>query len=165
MRTLIGLLPLAVGLAVFGALVWFMVERDMVLGTWLLAAFLVGHGLVHLMFAAPPPAAAARTAGRAAVDYPFDLQRSWLVTIVHLDQRLVRGVGMALVVSIVGGYLLAGLSTVGLVVAVTWWPVLVVASTIGSLALLALDLAPGLALGVAIDVALLWLAIVATWTP
>ena len=56
MSTLLKLAPLGVGLVVFAGVVTFLVQRNMDLGAWLIAAFLLGHGLVHMMFAAPPPA-------------------------------------------------------------------------------------------------------------
>ena len=59
MSTLLKLAPLGVGLVVFAVVVMFLVQRNMAVGTWLIAAFLLGHGLVHVMFVAPPPVAAA----------------------------------------------------------------------------------------------------------
>jgi hypothetical protein len=164
-KTLVSLVPLGLGLAVFGALVWYMVDRDMVVGIWLLAAFLVAHGLVHLMFVAPQPTAQARARAHTGTEYPFDLRQSWLVRAVHLNERMVRGIGVGLMAVVVLGFVAAGLSTIGLLVPVGWWPALVLGATVASLALLAIEGAPGLALGVAIDVALLWIVVVAAWAP
>ena len=67
------LLPLAVVLGVVGIALAWMLTREMALGTWLLAAFLLGHGLVHVMFALPAPLA---NADRGRYEYPFDAARS-----------------------------------------------------------------------------------------
>ena len=77
MKTLIGLLPIAAALGVAAAAIWLMVERNIAAGAWLLAALLIGHGLVHGLYLLPqeqPPA-----------DWPFDMSRSWLVTAAGPD--------------------------------------------------------------------------------
>ena len=38
------LVPLAIGVALVGGLTWLLLDRDAALGTWLLAALLLGHG-------------------------------------------------------------------------------------------------------------------------
>jgi hypothetical protein len=161
-KTLKGLLPLAVGLVAYGFVIWFLLERDMANGRWLLAAFLVGHGLVHVMFAVPRPATRPATAN--GVDYPFDIARSWAVN-AGLDAGLLRIIGVALVATVVVGFVLAGLATVGLMVPAGWWPWLVVGSTLASIVLLVLAFSPGLTLGVAIDAVLLWLVLASSWLP
>ena len=57
------LVPLAIGVAVVGGVTWLLLEGDSVLGTWLLAALILGHGLAHLAFVAPAPSV--RATGRA----------------------------------------------------------------------------------------------------
>ena len=160
-KTLAGLIPLAVGVALYGAAVWFLLARNVALGRWLFAAFLAGHGFVHVMFAVPRPATAAATDGLA---YPFDLSQSWLVN-AGLQAGAIRTIGIGLVVVIVVGYLLAAFSTVGLLVPEGWWPGLVLASTAASACLLAVAFSPGMLLGFAIDAVLGWLAFSARWTP
>jgi hypothetical protein len=130
---------------------------------WLLAAFLIGHGLVQVMFLFPPPAAAAGAA--SGVANPFDMAKSWLVTTVGLDTGVVRQIGVALIALVVLGYGLAGLATVGLLVPTGWWQPLVIGSTAASLLLLAAFLSPGLILGVAINAVLLWLVLASIWAP
>lgn len=160
--TFIGLLPLAVGLGVFAAVVAFLIAREMAIGAWLVAAFLIGHGLVHVMFVAPQPATAAPAA--SGVPYPFDLARSWLVG-TGLDVTTVRTIGGTLTVLVVVGYALAALATVDLVVPAAWWGGLTMAATVASVALLIVALTPGIVLGLAIDVVLTWLVIASVWVP
>ena len=57
------------------------------------------------------------------------------------------------------------MATLGLIVPVTWWSALVVGSSILSLTLFALFLSPGLALGIAVDLVLLWLVWSGAWVP
>ena len=79
----------------------------MAIGTWLVAAFLVGHGWVPMMFAFPTPAASSA----AAVDYPFDVSGSWLVS-AGLDLGLVKPIILTLAAAVLVGFVLAGLVTV-----------------------------------------------------
>jgi hypothetical protein len=162
-RTLRGLAPLAVALLVFGIVVWQTLSRDMAIGTWLLAAFLVGHGWVHLMFVMPRPAPAA--AGAGVMDFPFDLGHSWAVTRIGLASGPVRMVGLALMSATVVGYTLSGLATVGVLIPSEWWPILVIVATTASVLLLGLFYQPGLLLGLAVDAVLLWLVFASAWRP
>jgi hypothetical protein len=61
--------------------------------------------------------------------------------------------------------LLAGLATAGWVVPQAWWPGLTVAAAAASLATLLLFFHPWLAIGIAIDLVLLWAVIGAGWEP
>lgn len=159
-KTIVGLLPLAVVLGGIGLGISWLLSRHMALGTWILAGFLVAHGLVHVMFVTPSPATAP-----GATEWPFDMTRSWLVTGVGLDLNLVRMVGIALVGVVVLGFVLAGLSTAAILVPSSWWQALVVVSAAASVFLLALFFSPQLVLGVAIDAVLLWVALGSIWTP
>lgn len=159
---IVGLLPLAVGLVLFGAAVWFLISREIGLGYWLFAAFLVGHGLVQVMFLVPTPTDGATASGAAN---PFDIAKSWLVTGVGIDVSVVRQVAVVLITAVVLGYGLAALSTVGVLVPTGWWQGLVIGSTAVSIILLAAFLSPGLILGFAIDAVLLWLVLASVWAP
>ena len=145
-----------------GLVIAFMLSRGMTLGTWLLAAFLLGHGLVHIAFATPVPATPAPATG---MEYPFDINQSWLVTSRIADVSIVRILVWALVAVTVLGYLLAALSTVGIGVPTTLWPALVVVATAASAGLMVIGLTPALALGIAIDVALLTVVFTSAWSP
>lgn len=160
-KGMVGLIPLGLGVALYGAFVWFLLGRNVAVGSWLFAGFLFGHGLVHVMFVLPRPAGTEPT---GVLEYPFDLSRSWLVS-VGLESRLTRAVGVGLVIVVVSGYTLAGLSTVGLLVPQGWWQALVVGSTAASVALLVVAFTPALALGFAIDAVLMWIAFTARWSP
>jgi hypothetical protein len=162
MNDLLKLAPLAVGLVIFALVIAFVLSRGMALGAWLLAAFLLGHGLVHVMFAVPAPAAPAPAGG---MEYPFDVNNTWLVTAHIADVAIVRGIVIGLVTATVIGYGLAALSTVGIGVSPSLWPLLVLAATAASGGLMVIGLAPALALGVAIDIALVALVVTSAWSP
>lgn len=158
-RTMAGTLPWVVVVAVAGGAIWWLLAREMTAGRWLLAALLLGHGLVHLLFVVPASAADGGT------EWPFDLARSWLVTGVGLDASLVRAVAMGLIAIVVGGFALAALSTVGVVVPIDWWRPLVAVSAGASAAVLLLAFQPQLILGLGMDGVLLWVAVAGAWVP
>ena len=160
MKALTGLLPWAVVLVVIGAAIWFLYERNMAAGQWLLAGLLIAHGAVHILYLVPQPAA---TSG--GVTWPFDVVRAWPVSSAGLDPGLARVVATALVAGVVIGFALAGLSTLGLILPAGWWPALVSVSAALSLLLLVLFFDPQLLAGIALDLVLLWLALLTTWRP
>jgi hypothetical protein len=160
LKTIAGLAPLAVVLAALGAAIWWMLSRDMVLGKWVLAAVMLGHGLVHAMFVLPEPAAKA-----GGTEWPFGMAKSWLVTAAGLDVNVVRVVGVAFIGVVVVGFVLAALATVGVVMPSSAWPALVVISATASAVMLALFFNPQLVLGLAIDAVLLWVALATVWSP
>ena len=159
-KTIRDLLPLTIALVVFAAAEWYLLSEGWLLGTWAMAAFLAFHGLIHFMFLnQKPPETASGT------EYPFDPSRSWLATRAGLSVTAVRGLIAVLSAVVALGFVLAGLATVGLVVPVAWWSALVAGSSVLSLVLFALVLTPGLALGIAIDIVLLWLVVSGAWLP
>jgi hypothetical protein len=157
------LVPLAIGAALVAGITWILLDRDVALGTWLLAALILGHGLAHLAFVVPTPAPARATG--AGMAWPFDLGGSWLVGRVGLDAAFVRATGSSLTAIVVATALLAALATVGILVPAAWWPGLVVAVAVSSMLLLTLRFSRILLNGFAIDLALLWLAILSGWRP
>jgi hypothetical protein len=163
MKTMTGLIPLAIGVAAAGVVTWYALTRDWAIGPWLLAALLFAHGWVHLMFVFPQPDPAAATAGAAA--WPFDMAGSWLISAGGVDLGLVRGLGITLMAVVCVGFALAALSTVGLLVPAGWWAGLVVGSATGSLVLLTMFFSPLLLLGYAIDLALVGLVLASVWSP
>ena len=160
MKSFTELLPLAVGVAIVGAVTWLLLSRGWALGPWLLAVLLFAHGWVHLLFVFPQPEPAA--AGPA---WPFDMAQSWLVTRLGVDVSVVRPVGMAVMAVTFVGFLLAALATVGLVVPTSWWGGLVVGAAAGSIVLMSIFFSPSLVLGVAIDVVLVWVVVASLWSP
>ena len=159
-KTMAGILPWAVVLVVIGGAIWWLLSHDMAAGRWLLAALLIGHGVVHVLFAAPMPTA---TDGAAA--WPFDMARSWAVTRAGLDLNLVRGIGVVLIAVTVGAFALAALSTVGIIVPVGWWQPTIALGAIASAAMLVLFFEPQLVLGLGIDAVLLWVVVTRAWVP
>ena len=157
---MVGILPWAVVLVVIGGAIWWLLSRDMAAGRWLLAALLIGHGVVHVFFAVPTPAA---SDGGAA--WPFDMAQSWAVTRAGLDLNLVRVIGAILIVVTVGAFALAALSTVGIIVPVGWWQPTIALGAIASAAMLVLFFEPQLVLGLGIDAVLLWVVVTRAWVP
>lgn len=154
-----GILPYAVVLAVLGVVTWWLLSRGMAAGPWLLAAVLIGHGVVHTMFAVSPDP----TSG--GPEWPFDMARSWPVIGAGLDLNLVRTIGLALIVIVAGGFAIAALSTVGLVVPAGWWQAAVGSSAVTSMVVLVLFFHPQLVLGLGIDAVLLWTIATRAWAP
>ncbi|HKG57915.1 MAG TPA: hypothetical protein VKA85_11760 [Candidatus Limnocylindrales bacterium] len=124
-----------------------------------IAGFLLAHGAIHTGFLSPRPAA---TAG--GPEWPFDLARSWLLSPLGVDAELIRVLGGALVAVTFAAFALAALAAIGVAPEVAWAPA-IVAGAVASLAVLVLFFHPWLVLGVAIDVALVWAALVARWAP
>lgn len=159
-QSIAGILPFAIVLAVLGAAIWYLLSREMAAGVWLLAALLVGHGLIHLLFFVPQPAP---TAGEP--EWPFDMARSWAVTGAGLDLGMVRMIGVALIAVVAVCFVTAALATVGVLVPPGWWRAAVVASAVASIATLALFFNPQLVLGLAIDASLIGVVVSAAWAP
>lgn len=124
----------------------------------LFALFLIAHGLIHASYLAPAPSP---TAG--GPEWPFSMERSWLVTGLGLDVGVIRVVGTLLVAIVVVGFAVAGLAWLGIVVPAAWAPMLVMASAIASALLLAAFFHPWIVLGFVIDAVLLWLVVGAGW--
>lgn len=160
-RTMAGTLPWAVVLVAAGGGTWWLLSREMAGGRWLLAALLVGHGLVHLLFAVPASAASEGGMG----SWPFDVGRSWAVTGGQLDAGMVRLVATTLIAVTVAGFALAGLATLGIVVPSSWWMPIVTVAAITSMAVLIMCFDPQLVLGLGIDAILLWIAVTRAWAP
>ena len=125
----------------------------------LIAGFLLGHALIHASYLAPRPPA---TAGGPA--WPFELQGSWLLGRLGLDGEVGRALGIALIALTIGGFVLAALAAAGVAPAGMWAAGIAVGA-LASLGLLVIFFHPWLALGVAIDLGLLWVALASRWTP
>lgn len=124
-----------------------------------LVAFLLGHAAIHTGFVSPRPAA---TAGGPA--WPFDLERSWLLSTLGLDGEAGRLLGIALVAVTLAGFGLAAVAALGLLPTAVWQAAITIGA-VASIAVLALFFHPWLVLGIAIDVALLWAVLAARWLP
>jgi hypothetical protein len=126
---------------------------------FLLAAFLLGHAAIHTGFLSPRPPATV-----SGPPWPFALDSSWALTAVGIDAPVTRLLGMALVVTTLGGFVLAAVAGLGVLPA-SVWPGAAAVGAIASMALLLLFFHPWLILGLAIDVVLLWAVLVARWVP
>ncbi len=118
-----------------------------VLVRMVLGVLLVAHGLVHLLWLAPSDDPA----------WPFRLDRSWL-----LSEATRKPVAVVLIAPIVAGFALLGLAVWGVPGLASIWPILAIGAAVASLAALVLFWDRQLLLGVAIDVALI---VVALWHP
>ena len=125
----------------------------------LLAGLLLAHAAIHAGFVSKRP-----PEKPGAPPWPFDLGRSWLLARLGAPAGTVRVLGLALVAATIGGFALAALATLGILPAGAWGATVAVGS-IASLALLLVGFHPWLVVGVAIDVLLLWVALIAVWTP
>ena len=163
MRAILDLLPIGIGVALAAALAWFLLDRDVGAGRWMLAGLLLAHGWVHLMFVFPAPEAATATAGGLA--YPFDMARSWLVANAGLDVGLVRSIGIVVMVVTFVTFALAALATVGWLVPAAWWTGLIIGGAVASTLMLVLFFSPALLLGFVINAALWWLVLASVWRP
>ncbi len=158
-KTVTGMLPFAVVLAGVAVAIWWMLSREMALGRWLLAGFLVAHGLIHVLFLVPEDAVT------GTADWPFGMGRSWVADSVGLEVGVVRLIGVVLIGVVVLALGLAALSTGGVLVPAGWWPALTTCGAAASALLLALFFSPALVLGVAIDAVLAWVALASVWVP
>jgi hypothetical protein len=125
-----------------------------------LGLFLIGHALIHAGYLSPAPP---KTAD--GPEWPFVMAKSWLVTGLGIGPEVVRVLGTALVILTLVTLIGAGLASIGLVVPNAWWPQLAVSGAVASLAVLLLFFHPWLLLGVAIDLGLLYLVLLANWSP
>lgn len=157
-KAMAGTLPWAVVLVAAGIATWWLLSKDMAAGRWLLAALLIGHGVVHLLFAVPAPAAT--DSGPA---WPFDTSQSWAVMRAGLDLGLVRVVGAGLVAITVGALAVAALATLGMVVPAASWQPAIALGAIASAATLILFFDVQLVLGLGIDAILLWVVLTRAW--
>jgi hypothetical protein len=155
--------PMAIGVALFGVLIAVLLQGGNVAGNWLFAAFLLGHGWVHVMYLVPQPRATAAAANGS--QYPFELDHSRALSALGLAPAAQRLLGTLLVAATIGGYLVAALATIPVIVPPSAWAGLVVASSVASLALLGLFFNRNLVVGVAIDVVLLAVAVSSVWMP
>ena len=111
-----------------------------------LGLLLIAHGLVHLLWLAPSDDPA----------WPFRLDRSWLVGAARTPTAIV------LIALVVVGFALLGLAVWGVPGLTSIWPVLAIAASVASLATMVLYWDRQLLWGVAIDVAVI---VVALWQP
>jgi hypothetical protein len=125
-----------------------------------LGLLLVAHATIHLGYVSPAPP---RTAG--GPEWPFVMSRSPLVTWLGVGQGPVQALGIGLVCLTVVGLVGAALAAIGFVVPQAWWPYLAVTGSAASLAVLMLFFHPWLLVGVGIDLGLLYMALIAGWTP
>jgi hypothetical protein len=124
----------------------------------LVAGFLLAHGAIHASYLSPRPPV---TAGGPS--WPFELERSWLLSSFGLTPELTRTIGRALVAATIGGLGFAACVAAGIAPAALWAPAVSVGA-VASGALLLLFFHPWLVIGLAIDAGLMWAAL-SGWLP
>jgi hypothetical protein len=124
----------------------------------LIAGFLVAHAAIHASYLSPRPPV---TAGGPA--WPFELERSWLLSPLGVRPELTRIIGMALVAATIGGLGFAACVAAGIAPAALWAPAVFVGA-VASGALLVLFFHPWLVIGLVIDAGLMWAAL-SGWSP
>jgi hypothetical protein len=125
----------------------------------LLAAFLFAHGAIHLSYLSPRPPATA-----SGPQWPFALDRSWLLTPFGVGTEVMRLLGIALAAVTLVAFTVAAASALGIAPSAVWTPA-VASGAAASIALLAVFFHPWVVLGVVIDVALLAAVLLGRWTP
>jgi hypothetical protein len=111
-----------------------------------LAAFLVIHGAIHVGFL-------------CGADWPFEPGDPWLVTSLGLAPGGVQDAGAVLAIVAFLAFLLAAPTVVGVPPARLWRPLVAIGS-VASAILLVVFVTPWTLPGIAIDVVLLWTAVV-----
>ncbi|MGA7228366.1 MAG: hypothetical protein WBZ45_09190 [Acidimicrobiia bacterium] len=139
MNRLTALLPIVPFLALA---LWFGTRSRVFFG-----AFLIGHALVHAMYFVPEP-----PAHQTSLEWPFHLDRSWLLSGYGISVQAIRLIGGVLAVVAVVGFVGAG---IGLFANAGWWAPAGVVSAVASLLLLGAYLQPLLALGLIINIVVL----------
>jgi len=124
----------------------------------LLAGFLVAHAAIHVAFLTPVPPATA-----SGPSWPFSTSGSWVVTRLGIEPDTARVLALALIALTCARFGLAALVAVGVLASGMWVPALVVGS-VASLGLLVVFFHPWLVLGMAIDLALLWVSLAMDWS-
>jgi hypothetical protein len=122
----------------------------------LLAAFLIGHAVIHTGFLRPRPV----TAGGPA--WPFALDRSWLLKPLGVSVPAAKALGTALVIVLVIAYGAAVLALLGVLGGAAFSAGVVVGSA-ASLLLLGLFFHPWLIVGAGLDLLLLVGVLGAGW--
>ncbi len=138
--------------------IWWSLSNHMGFGPWLLAAFLLGHAIVHVMFAVPAPK------DPGGPEWPFDPSKSWLIG-QGIEASIVRTFVLGLAAVTVVSLAIAALATVGILVPPGLWRPAVALGATASAATLVLAFSPQLVLGLGIDAALLWIAVAGIWQP
>ena len=125
----------------------------------LVAGFLLAHAAIHAGFVSPRP-----PTSDGSPPWPFDLGRSWLLSPLGVDPGFLRVLGIALLAVTLVSFAAGAAFALGIVPGVPWAPV-ATAGAIASLVLLLLFFHPWLVLGILIDLAILWVVLVARWDP
>ena len=123
---------------------------------WFFGVFLIGHALVHVMYFVPEP-----PSDQTPLEWPFHLNRSWILSNFGLSAQTLKIVGTVLAVVSIAGFVVTG---IGLLMDAGWWTGVGVASSVASFLLLATYLQPLIALGLIIDAFVLSVILI-SWLP
>jgi hypothetical protein len=115
----------------------------------LIGIFLILHGLVHWVYAAPQD--------KAADAKPFNvLTGRWLVKKAGLKSSLALKLGIALMILATLGFILSGIA---LLISQSWWGIPAISTAGVSLAFLALFWDRNMVIGAALNIAIIVLAL------
>jgi hypothetical protein len=123
------------------------------------AVVLVGHALIHLGYISPRPP---QTSG--GPPWPFQLERSWLLSPLGFGIPALRVGGFGLLVTSPAAFVVAALAIVGLAPASVWPPAAIIGTATSAL-LLVLFFHRWLVLGLVIDLVILVGVLVWNWSP
>jgi hypothetical protein len=118
----------------------------------LFGLFLIAHGLIHGSYLTPKPEDPA---------YPFSFAQSWFSQLVG---SVARPVGLVLTITAIIFLVTAGLGFLGISGLAVIWKILLGIGVISSLLVLVLFWHPWLALGIVIDVVLLYGTFFGKWS-
>ena len=154
------LLPLAVALALAVVAISWIRTGNTDAGMALAAGLVAAHGFVHLLFLVRPPDTAA-----GGTQWPFDLDRSWLASGLHVDAGQLRAFGAGLAIVTAVACIVAGLATAGILLPPEAASRALTGAALASGLLLVTFFSQELVLGFAIDGWLVWLALASGWVP
>jgi hypothetical protein len=141
-----------------GSIMWPFPRRSTVVQQLIVAAFLIAHGLLHVLFVSPRPAPTPDSP-----PWPFDLETGPLAASGRVTPSRIASLGRGLVLAVLVGYSLAALGALGILQS-TAFSLGVVIGSVASLALLLAGFHRWLVIGIAIDVVLL-LLVAGGWRP
>ncbi|MFK4104246.1 hypothetical protein ACI2L1_30010 [Streptomyces sp. NPDC019531] len=119
--------------------------------TFLVAAFLIAHGLLHPGVWTTPQ--------QPAKPAPFNPGHSWALAAAHVPPAPARAVALALAWYTALVYVVAG---AGVLAGSGWWPTAALVAAASGLALKAIWFDPWLSVGVLLDVGVI-VAVACTW--
>lgn len=124
---------------------------------YVLAAFLLVHGLIHAAWLSPSPPAG------DGPPWPFDLTRSRLLSALRAPEAAFRPVGFALIAVTIAGFAVSALGAAGVVGLGAAWGAMTIAASLSSAGLIVAFWHPYFPVGLALDAALVVTTLAGWW--